>query len=87
MQIKLLSRRTNANFICIAVVLLLTACATHGTAPGWAAPVKVPTELANPVQEPVLADKPDNGALAEFADALQAALREANRRLQVIRDL
>lgn len=68
--------------------LLLTACGSiHTKAPGWAAPMRVPSELADPVEEPKLPEDATNADLGEFADALQDALREANRRLRAIRDL
>jgi hypothetical protein len=66
-------------------LLALTACASAPKP--WVAPVRVPAELATEVPEPVLADKPDNGDLAAWADELRAALREANRRLRAIRGL
>lgn len=64
-------------------LLLLTACATQ---PRVVA-LKPPPELAQEVQEPQLAESPDNGDLARWADELRAALREANRRLRALHDL
>lgn len=76
-----------ASSICL-LALALTACGSiHKRVPGWAAPVRPPAELTAEVPEPVLPEDADNGALAEFASDLQAALREANRRLRAIRGL
>lgn len=74
-------------YLWVPLALLLTACATHQTAPGWAAPIRPPAALTEPVTEPPLPDPLTNGSLAEWADELRAALREANRRIKAIRDL
>lgn len=68
---------------------LVSACALHPykTAPGWAAPTRVPAELTEPVPEPVLPADATNGDLAEWSDRLRAALREANEKLKRIRGL
>lgn len=72
----------------VMVALLLTACSGIQTGPGTSYIVlHPPKELATPVPEPVLAEKPDNGQLASWAAELQAALREANRRLRKLSEL
>lgn len=49
--------------------------------------VPVPAELTREVAEPKLAADPTNADLADWADALRAALREANSRLREVAGL
>lgn len=74
--------------------LLLTACASN--APVKPEPVEInvpvyvalPAELTAQVPEPMLPSGPvTNADLAEWADALKAALQTANRRLRMIEGL
>jgi hypothetical protein len=69
----------------LIAILLLTACTAAPTRPSVVV-AKVPAELAQEVPEPVAKGR-TNGDLAELADELIAALREANRRLRKIREL
>jgi hypothetical protein len=49
--------------------------------------VPVPGELTREVQAPVLPEKATNGQLADYADALRAALEAANAKLREMRGL
>lgn len=73
----------------LSTAFLNSGCAWHPykTAPGTSVIVTpIPKELAQPVAEPEPKGR-TNGDLAEFADSVLAALREANRRLARLRDL
>lgn len=69
-------------YFTFAACLLLTACASQPRV----VVQPIPKEIAQPVAVPVPEGR-TNGDLAKWADELQAALREANRRLQRLRDL
>lgn len=75
------------------LALLLTACAGNAVKPEPVEVrvpvyVKLPSELTAPVDEPTLpAGHVTNAMLADWADALRAALVEANAKLRRIEAL
>lgn len=78
---------------CLFLLAFLPACASKPTTRTETVEIRVPVyvpvpvELTAEVAEPVLAAEPTNADLADWVDALKAALREANARLREVAGL
>lgn len=77
----------------LCLLAFLPACASKGTTRTETVEIRVPVyvpvpaELTREVAEPKLAADPTNADLADWADALKAALREANGKLREVAGL
>lgn len=79
--------------VSVCLLASLLACASKGTTRTETVEIRVPVyvpvpgQLTEQVAEPVLAADATNADLADWADALKAALREANSRLREVAGL
>jgi hypothetical protein len=79
--------------LCACLLLSLPGCATKPSVRVETVEVKVPVyvplpaELTATVREPVLPADATNGQLADYADALRAALNAANAKLREVAGL
>jgi hypothetical protein len=72
--------------LAFALLANLSACASNPERPPVVRIVPVPAELTEQVAEPRL-EGDTNAALVDWITRLQAAIREANRRLQSIGEI
>lgn len=77
----------------MCLLAFLSACASKGTTRTETVEIRVPVyvpvpgQLTEQVAEPVLAADATNADLADWADALKAALRQANGKLREVAGL